>query len=146
MNGAGTDHRVLLVEDDPDIIVLLRQAFLECGLRPPIHEAQDGDSAVAYLAGNPPYDDRSQYPLPTLVMLDLKLPRRDGHEILEWIRAHDEFTQLPVVVLTSSGHDADIERAYACGANSYLVKPPQFGELTAMVRMLSTFWPVRDAD
>lgn len=146
MNELAADHRVLLVEDDPDIIVLLRQAFLECGLRPPIHEARDGDSALAYLEGAPPYDDRSDYPLPTLVLLDLKLPRRDGHELLAWIRDQEEFTQLPVVVLTSSGREADIERAYACGANSYLVKPPQFGELTAMVRMLSTFWPVRLAD
>lgn len=134
------------MEDDPDIVVLLRQAFLECDLSPPIHEARDGDSAIAYLSGAPPYDDRSKTPLPTLVMLDLKLPRSDGHELLEWIRSRDQFAQIPLVVLTSSDRDADIERAYACGANSYLVKPPQFGELTAMVGMLSTFWPVRKSD
>ncbi len=139
-------HRVLLVEDDPDVVVvLLREAFVQCGLGPPIHVSCDGDDAVSYLAGNPPYGDRDEHPLPSLVLLDLKLPRRDGHEVLEWIRAHTEFAALPVVVLTSSSRDGDIERAYACGANSYLVKPPQFGELTAMVRMLSTFWPVRES-
>jgi CheY-like chemotaxis protein len=136
------EHRVLVVEDDADIVVLLREAFTECGLRPPILEAADGDAALAYLEGVDPYQDRSLYPLPTLVLLDLKLPGRDGLEILEWIRAHERFRQLPVVVLTSSASNQDMERAYSSGANSYLVKPPTFGEITAMVQMLSTFWPV----
>ena len=141
-----SQHRVLIVEDDADVALLVRQAFAEAGLTPPIYEAHDGDVAVDYLAGNSPFGDRDKHPLPTLILLDLKLPRRDGHEVLQWIRARPEFAALPVVVLTCSDRQDDVGKAYACGANSYLVKPPQFEELTAMVRMLSTFWPVRKSD
>jgi len=79
-----------------------------------------------------PYDDRAAYPLPTIILLNLKLPRRSGHEVLQWIRAHPNLRRVPVVVLTSSAESADVKKAYEIGAKSYLVKPVEFDDLLRM--------------
>ena len=131
---------VLLVEDSADDVLLIRRAFRRCGADCTISEVNDGDAAVAYLSGAGAYADRSLHPMPTLTLLDLKLPRRNGFEVLLWLRAQPLLRRLPVVVLTGSNQATDIARAYECGANSYLVKPVRFVDLQEMARSLGLYW------
>lgn len=114
---------VLLVEDNPGDALLIQRAFRKANLSNPIQIVKDGEEAVAYLAGQNIYADRGRWPLPGLILLDLKLPRKSGFEVLAWLRQQLELKHLPVVVLTASKAPADLKRAYDLGANSYLVKP-----------------------
>jgi len=100
----------------------------------------DGDAAVAYLAGTGEYTDRARYPWPNAVLLDLKLPRRSGLEVLGWARQEAGLTHLPIIVFTSSREATDLKQAYALGANSYLVKPVDFGSLLDLVRSFEDYW------
>jgi CheY-like chemotaxis protein len=131
---------VLLVEDDPNDVILVRRALRKASVANPLQVIEDGEDAVSYLAGRPPFADRGAHPVPVLVLLDLKLPRRSGHEVLEWLRAQPGLRRLPVVVLTSSRDSTDVDRAYDLGANSYLVKPVGFDELLEMLRALGLYW------
>jgi CheY-like chemotaxis protein len=133
-------YPILLVEDSEDDQLLIKRAFAKAKLSNPLHVVDDGDKALAYLKGEGAYADRSDHPLPTIILLDLKLPRRSGHEVLQWLRGNDELKQIPVVILTSSAENADIKRAYELGANSYLVKPVEFEDLLAMVRQVGVYW------
>ena len=137
MTRSGT---ILLVEDDPNDVLLIRRALRNAMIANPLREVADGDEAIAYLSGVDGYGDRDAHPLPALVLLDLKLPRRDGVEVLRWIRAQPGLRRLPVVVLTSSRETADVNRAYDEGANSYLVKPVAFDALLELVRRVDEFW------
>lgn len=131
---------ILVVDDDPDDAHLLMRALRKAGIASPVPHVGDGDAAIAYLSGAAPFQDREEHPLPKLVLLDLKLPRRSGHEVLEWVRAQPGLRRLPIVVLTSSGQRSDIARAYDLGANSYLVKPATTGELNELVRAVHAYW------
>jgi CheY-like chemotaxis protein len=131
---------VLLVEDDEDDAELIGYAFAKAGIANPLVRVADGDSAVDYVEGRGRYADRTRHPVPALILLDLKLPRRSGFEVLESVRANEPTRHTPVVVLTSSGQQADIERAYALCANSYLVKPVNREQLLAMVSTLDAYW------
>lgn len=135
------DHYdILLVEDEPDDIFLLLRAFKKVNLANSVHVVKDGEEAVLYLSGQGIYSDRQKYPLPMLILLDLKLPRRSGLEVLEWLRQQPMLKRLPVVVLTSSREDSDLNRAYDLGVNSYLVKPVAFDGLINMVKQLNYYW------
>jgi CheY-like chemotaxis protein len=125
---------VLLVEDDGNDVLLVRRAFRRAGLAARIEVAGDGEAAVAYLA------QTQTEGAPGLVLLDLKLPRRPGLDVLGWLRQQPGLRRLPVVVLTSSRESTDINRAYDLGANSFLVKPVGFAELLEMVRTLGVYW------
>jgi CheY-like chemotaxis protein len=131
---------VLLVEDEPNDVLLIQRAFKKVGITCPIQVIPDGEQAVLYLSGHEPYSDRERYPLPVLIILDLKLPRRSGLEVLDWLRQQPGLKRLPVVVLTSSGQATDINRAYDLGANSYLVKPVHRDALLDMVKALDMYW------
>lgn len=131
---------ILLVEDNPDDVLLTRRAIKKAGMHVSLAVVSDGDAAVAYLEGTGAYADRRAFPLPELVLLDLKLPRRSGLEVLRWMRGHPVVAMVPVVVLTSSAEDADIRQAYERGANSYLQKPVAFNELVRMLGVLSLYW------
>ena len=132
---------ILLVEDDPNDIFLIRRAFQKANILHPIHVVEDGEQATAYLAGEKKFSDRIRYPLPTLVILDLKLPRKAGVEVLTWLRAQEApLCHLPVIVLTSSRQTSDVNDAYDAGANSYLVKPGEFERLLALVTDLDQYW------
>ena len=137
-NTAG--RSVLLVEDDLNDVLLLQRAFRKVEVSVPMHVVHDGQAAVDYLDGRGVYADRRAYPLPSLVLLDLKLPCKSGHEVLEWLRAQPALKQVPVVMLTSSKEVVDINRAYDLGANSYLVKPVSFDDLLNLARMLNLYW------
>lgn len=131
---------ILLVEDNADDVLLVKRAFRKAQIANPIHVASDGDAAVAYLAGQGSFADRAKYPMPILILLDLKLPRRSGAEVLAWLREQPIVKRIPVVILTSSREKRDVEQLYDLGANSYLVKPVEFDDLLAMMRTLNMYW------
>lgn len=124
---------LLLVEDNEDDVFIFRRAFKRAGVSDPVNIVTDGQEAIDYLAGNAGFADRSRYPLPYLVMLDLKLPRRSGIEVLEWMRDHPQQGDLPVIVLTSSAELRDIQRTRDLGALHYLVKPPSVEVLAELI-------------
>jgi len=117
---------ILLVEDCENDIFLITRAFERAGVKTVLKSLRGGLSCIAYLNGDPPYEDRTTYPLPELVLLDIKMPRTDGFEVLRWIRQQPAFARLTVVMLTSSDEIRDVNLAYQLGANSFLVKPLDF--------------------
>jgi CheY-like chemotaxis protein len=125
---------ILLVEDNPDDVLLMQRAFRKLNLVNPLHVVQDGEEAVQYLSRGSAN--------PALVLLDLKLPRRSGLEVLEWLRAQPQYKRCPVVVLTSSREAPDVQAAYDLGANSYLIKPVEFQAFLDMVGTLNLYWLV----
>jgi CheY-like chemotaxis protein len=133
-----TPH-VLLVEDDPDHADLITRELRRASPACSFHHATDGASALAYLRRQPPHENAAR---PDFVLLDLKLPRMDGHEVLEDIRGDPGLDGVPVVILTTSQNAADCARAYTLRANSYLVKPFDCGELGAMIDDTRRFWTV----
>jgi CheY-like chemotaxis protein len=136
-----TDCPVLLVEDDPADFRLIQRAFHSLGQDIKIIRLTNGDEVVAYLSGAEPYENRVAHPMPSLILLDIKLPRRSGFEVLKWLRGQPSgLSRLPVVVLTSSKHSVDINRAYDLGANSYLVKPDSNAQLELLTSHFRTYW------
>jgi CheY-like chemotaxis protein len=131
---------VLLVEDNVDDYLLVRRAFEKLGLGQPLWRVEDGEAAIRYLEGKGEYADRSIYPLPVLVLLDLKLPGLSGFDVLKWIRSQQVIRRIPVVVLTSSCDLRDINRAYELGANSYLKKPVSPADVEGMIAALGLYW------
>jgi CheY-like chemotaxis protein len=131
---------LLLVEDNEDDAFLMKRSLKTAGMDQPLHVAEDGQQAIDYLAGRGPYADRSKYPLPTFVFLDLKLPFKSGHEVLAWIRNQRELAGIIVVVLTSSNQPADLEEAYRLGANSYVVKPAATEQLVQLAVAFRRYW------
>lgn len=138
MTNAG--FTILLVEDDPNDAFLMERAFGKLGYGSSLKTVKDGEEAVDYLAGRGLFGDRGSHPLPGLVLLDLKLPKLSGFEVLAWMRRQPQFTNLPVGVLTSSKEKADIQRAYSLGATSYMVKPTGFDDLQSVVKTIATYW------
>lgn len=131
---------ILVIEDDSNDILLIERAFRKAQLNSQLRIVTNGDEAIAYLQRQEPYTDRKTYPLPSLILLDLKLPRRSGLEVLQWLRQQPELKHLVVVVLTSSQEHPDIKKAYDLGANSYLVKPVKFDELVNLIFLLDRYW------
>jgi len=131
---------ILHVEDDPNDALLFQHACRKADVGFELHAVGDGDEAVAYLRGKDVYSDRGRYPLPQLILLDLKMPRLSGFDLLAWLRKEAPFKKTPVIVLTSSNHETDIKRAYDLGANSYLVKPVGFDALVEVARTIHSYW------
>lgn len=132
---------ILLVEDEKAVAMLFRRALEKVTKQPPIVEVRDGDEAVAYLAGNGKYTDRQKYPLPSMIVLDIKLPRRNGFEVLDWIRSQPEDVRLiPVLMLSSSDRSHDVQQSYIHGANSYMTKPFGTDEYSRMANAFADFW------
>jgi CheY-like chemotaxis protein len=134
------DATVLLAEDDPDDILLTQIAFEKARLANPLQVVRDGEEAIEYLKGDGQYANRLLFPVPILLLLDLKMPRANGFQVLEWLRKQSEFSRLPVAIMTSSDHDPHITRAYQLGADSYLRKPPDAAALLALVQRLHAYW------
>ena len=131
---------IMLAEDLEDDILLIRTAFRKGNILNPLQVVRDGEEAVAYLQGEGKYANRLEYPLPDLLLLDLKMPRLDGFQVLRWIREQPGFQNLPVVVLTSSEQMRDVNEAYKLGANSFLVKPLEFDNFVETTRILRDYW------
>jgi CheY-like chemotaxis protein len=130
----------LLVEDNPDDDFLVRRAFRKAFGEVQVVSVRDGEAALAYLQRQSPYDDVATCPWPTLLLLDLKLPRLSGFEVLSWVRGREKLRRLPVVVLTSSRERGDVDRAYDLGANSYLVKPVSTEGAQSLAGTLGRYW------
>ena len=130
----------LLVEDDPNDVALVRRAFLKAKVLNRLEVVTSGEKAMQYLSGDGKYANRAEFPLPSLVLLDLKMPGIDGFDTLRWIRQQPELATLRVVALTSSDRPADINLAYQCGANSFLVKPTDFDRFVQVSQALSGYW------
>ena len=131
---------VLLCEDDPDDVLLTQIAFEKARLANPLQIVRDGEEAIAYFQGEGRFADRKRFPLPILLLLDLKMPKLDGFHVLQWLRKQSEVQRVPVAIMTSSDHDPDISRAYELGADSYLIKPPDAEALLALVQRLNAYW------
>src|SRR5215212_958876 len=113
---------ILLVEDDRDDVFLMQRALLKANLSFPMHNARDGQEALDYLQGADKYSDRAAYPVPALILLDLKIPYVHGFDVLRWIKQESALAQMPVVILTSSLEERDREQARVLGANGFVVK------------------------
>ena len=131
---------VLLVEDNQTDEKLTLRAFKKCGIANDVVVVRDGAEALDYLFATGPYEGRDPSVLPTVVLLDLKLPRIDGAEVLRRIRANERTRTLPVVILTASREEADIDQGYSLGANAYVRKPVDFAEFSEAAKTLGLFW------
>jgi CheY-like chemotaxis protein len=130
----------LLVEDNEDDIILLKRAFAKCRVLNPLKVVKNGSEAMAYLEGSGRYRDRQEFPLPRLVLLDIKMPGIDGLEVLKWIRQHPSHRSLRVIMLTSSDAIRDVNAAYQLGANSFLIKPNDFDDLVKLTQAIQGYW------
>jgi two-component system, chemotaxis family, response regulator Rcp1 len=135
--GNGKSIEILLVEDNPADVRLTREIFEDGGERTHLNVVGDGEEAMAYLRRQEPYADR---PRPQLVLLDLNLPKKDGREVLEEMKADTHLARIPVVVLTTSGAESDISRSYELHANCYITKPLDLDEYFDVVGSIKNFW------
>ncbi|PWU20127.1 MAG: two-component system response regulator [Verrucomicrobia bacterium] len=131
---------ILVAEDEASDVEILRLALQRAGIPNPLSVTSDGKEAIAYLSGEVPFNDRSKFPLPQLLILDLKMPCLTGFDVLAWLRDHPQFRDLPAVVLTSSSHEQDMAKARALGAREYHVKPTSFQELAGILQQLANRW------
>jgi len=131
---------LLLVEDNEDDIFFMQRAMRAADIGNALQVARDGQAAIDYLAGAGRYADRERYPLPCLILLDLKLPQRSGFEVLSWLREQADLRTLVVIVLSTSKERRDIQQAYALGANAYMVKPNDVSRLTELLKAIKCFW------
>ncbi len=127
---------ILQVEDDANDVFLLQRVFREVAIPNPVRVVTDGQMAIDYLSGAGAFGNRTDFPLPGLVLLDLKLPHRSGREVLQWIRAQPAFRRIIVVVFTSGEYAGDIGLAYDLGANAFLLKPKDFSQYVGIGRFL----------
>lgn len=134
------DRAILLVEDDENDVFFLKHAFETAGIVNPVLVVPDGQQAIDYLTGAGVYADRNRFPIPFLILLDLKLPIRVGIDVLRWIHEQPELQTLLVVVLTSSADQKDVEECYRLGARSFLVKPLSVAERLAMAHAIKRYW------
>jgi len=135
-----TEPVVLIAEDNADDLFMLRRAFDHIGVNVPIQTVSNGEEAIAYLAGNRKFANRDEYPLPDIVLLDLKMPRKNGFEVLNWWRLQNNLSAIRMVVLTTSEAIRDINEAYKLGAASFLVKPLNFNEFRTTIFAMYEFW------
>jgi len=131
---------VLMAEDDPQDVFLLQRAFKDAEIHNPLHVVHDGQEAIDYLSGTGKFADRASFPIPAVLILDLKMPRKTGMDVLRWLRSEAGLCSLPVIMFSSSAHPVDVERAYLSGANAFLVKPSGIPERAEFVRMIKGFW------
>jgi CheY-like chemotaxis protein len=131
---------ILQIEDEENDILFLQLAAEKAGILKPLQVARDGREGIDYLSGHGKFADRSQYPLPCLILLDLKLPGVPGFEVLKFIRSQPQLATLVVIVFTSSDQDSDVENAYRLGANSYIVKPADPKALLHILETIKTYW------
>lgn len=131
---------ILHVEDREEDVFLLQYAFEHADIKNPVYVVADGQEAIDYLAGSGKFTHRERFPLPGLIMLDLKLPLKMGLEVLEWIKRQPSLKSLIIIILSSSIYEDDIERAYKLGVNAFLVKPSSAKVLVDMCRAIKHFW------
>ena len=131
---------ILQVEDEANDVFLLQRAFVQAGILNPVQVASDGQMAIDYLAGVGAFANRVKYPMPGLVLLDLKLPRRSGREVLQWIRSQPALNRLVTIVFTSARYVGDVGLAYELGASSFIIKPTEFSRYVEIARLFKGWW------
>jgi len=132
---------VLLVEDDLNDIFLVKRAFKLAQMRNPLQIVTDGEEAIRYLRGEGKYADRVTHPLPKLIVMDIKMPRRTGFEVLEWVKgAGRPLRRIPVIIVSASEESADINRAYELGANAYMIKPMDYRQVEHLFQAITQYW------
>ena len=136
----GAPLNILLVEDNPDHAELIKRNFVDFHLANRLWHVEDGEAAIDYLHGENAYTDRAEYPLPQLILLDLRLPRIDGLEVLKRVKTHPSLKVIPVVILTTSDAELDLAMAYEHNANSYLTKPVGFENFSKLLNDLGFYW------
>jgi CheY-like chemotaxis protein len=135
-----TTKGILLIEDDENDVFLLKNVFERAGIANPLHFVTDGQMATDYLGGKGQFSDRQKYPLPCLVLTDLKLPKKSGLEVLEWIRHQPRLKKLVVVVFSSSALPKDVDKAYELGANAYIQKTADPDQLKEIAYLFKGWW------
>ena len=131
---------LLIVEDNEDDIFFVERIFKQIGARCELRFARDGIEAIEYLGGKGVFSDRSKYPMPTIILMDLKMPRRNGFEVLEWMHNQPEIKLIPTIVVTSSTLQEDVTRAYRLGANAVMNKPVDKDSLLQMLKSFHIYW------
>ena len=131
---------LLLAEDEEDDIAIITQAIQKVNFEFAVEVVRNGEDAMHYLAGEGPFADRERFPLPFLILLDLKMPGWNGYEFLQWYHFRPDLHHIPVVVLTSSGMDDDVIKVHALGAKSFLLKPTDFPSMQELMRLLMQYW------
>jgi CheY-like chemotaxis protein len=127
---------ILLVDDSEDDLFFMRAAFKKAEFSGPVHEVHNGEEAIAYLKGEGAYSDRNEFPMPAVMLLDLNMPRKNGFDVVQWVRAQPGLKRISIIILTASMRTEDVERAFDLGATAFLVKPSDLGALAAMIRCL----------
>ena len=127
---------ILLVDDSEMDLILMRAAFKNARNKRPLQEVRNGEEAIAYLKGEGHYHDRNKFPLPTVMLLDLNMPKQDGFEVLAWVRAQPVLKRLMIITLTASARIEDVERAFDLVTTAFLVKPINLEALVSMMRCL----------
>ena len=131
---------ILLVDDDHNDVLLVERAMKKAGLLYPLIHRQDGEEAIDYLDGKPPYSDRARHPLPTLVLLDIKMPKMTGLDVLTWLQKQPHLAKIPVVILTASVRKEDRSEAEKLGAVGFQTKPVDFMELVKIIQDVDARW------
>jgi CheY-like chemotaxis protein len=139
-----TNFPILVVEDQEADFILLKRAFERVKVTNPIQWARDGYEALDYLQGKAKYADRSKFPLPDLLIVDLKMPRMSGFELLDYIHNNPDFRVIPTIVMSASKQDADLKKAYDLGASTFFVKPTDFSTLVDLVKRLYDYWKMAE--
>jgi CheY-like chemotaxis protein len=134
---------VLVADDDANDLRLLRRA-MPASEQVELLEVHDGEELIEYLSGQGRFADRARYPKPDLLLLDLKMPRVDGLQVLDWLAQHPEYAQLPRVMLSGSGLEQDVEEAYRRGANTYFAKPSEFDRFQKLIRVAIDYWTMSE--
>ena len=127
---------ILLVDDSENDLLIMRAAFDIAKCDAPLQQVRNGEQAIAYLTGEGLYSDRGKFPLPIVMLLDLNMPRKNGFDVIAWVRSQPVLKRLAIVVLTASMRPEDVKHAFDLGATSFLVKPSELDELAAMMRCL----------
>jgi CheY-like chemotaxis protein len=132
---------VLLVEDDLNDIFIVKRAFRTARIPNPLQVVTDGEEAISYLRGDGKYADREAYPLPRLIVMDIKMPRRSGFEVIEWVKGKARpLRRIPIIIVSSSDSPADINRAYELGANAYMIKPMDYRAVEHLFESITHYW------
>lgn len=136
----GSKQHILVAEDNPNDLLLLRRAFQKASVPVELHVVADGAAAIAYLSGTKGYEDRDNNPLPQLVLLDIKMPKLTGLEVLEWLKEHPEHQVIPTIIMSCSNLEEDVRKSYQLGANTFFVKPNQMETLVQIIEALTQYW------
>ncbi|MFO1499788.1 MAG: response regulator [Verrucomicrobiota bacterium] len=137
---------ILLAEDDVDDLLLIQRSFQKARLVNPLQVVRDGEEAIRYLAGESPFSDRNRFPVPFLLLLDLKMPKQNGFDVLSWIQTRNDLAGMKVAVLTASSDERSYCKAMKLGADSYFIKPGSLDEFVRLMLRLQGHWALLDGD